>query len=77
MSIAAAVENGTIKLLPDIHLPDGTRVDIVLAAPEPEPGDRSPLDWMGEFVGCIDGLPADLSDEHDHYLHGTPKHAGR
>jgi hypothetical protein len=23
--------------------------------------------------GKIDGLPADLAEQHDHYLHGTPK----
>ena len=77
MSIAATVENDTIKLPPVLHLRDGMRVEIVLAAPEPEPGDTSALGWMAEFVGCIDGLPADLAAEHDHYIHGTPKRAGR
>lgn len=25
------------------------------------------------FSGIMEGLPTDLSENHDHYLHGTPK----
>lgn len=25
------------------------------------------------FSGIMEGLPADFSENHDHYLHGTPK----
>ena len=74
MSIAATVENGTIKLPPDIHLPDGTRVEILLPAEEALDDDPK---WMLKFSGALDGLPEDFADEHDHYIHGTPKRAGR
>ena len=26
-----------------------------------------------EFGGVAEGLPADMSENHDHYLHGVPK----
>jgi hypothetical protein len=24
-------------------------------------------------AGCMSGLPVDLAEQHDHYLHGTPR----
>ena len=35
--------------------------------------DRSVWDVLLEFAGKAEGLPPDLSANHDHYLHGTPK----
>lgn len=26
-----------------------------------------------EFAGVAEGLPADLAEQHDHYLHGLPR----
>ena len=26
-----------------------------------------------EFAGKAQGLPSDMAEQHDHYLHGTPK----
>ncbi|HZL89334.1 MAG TPA: hypothetical protein VFB96_13230 [Pirellulaceae bacterium] len=31
------------------------------------------LDQLGDVVGAVDDLPADLAENHDHYLYGTPK----
>ncbi len=28
---------------------------------------------LRELVGTAEGLPADLAQNHDHYLHGTPR----
>lgn len=41
-----------------------------LVRPQP-PG---PL-WnlLGKWAGKAEGLPADLAENHDHYLHGAPK----
>ena len=75
MSITAIVENNTIKLPADVHLPDGTKVEIT-AIPQPAPGGGNALAWMEEFIGCIDG-PEDFAAEHDHYIRGTPKRAGK
>ena len=75
MSITATVENDTIKL--PVHVPDGTRVEITLPEPSPPGGTGNALAWMEEFVGIIDTLPEDFAAEHDHYIHGTPKRAGR
>jgi len=73
MSITAIVENGTIKL--PVYVPDGTRVEVMLpdqVASEEE----GAMDWLKKFAGSIEG-PEDFAAEHDHYIHGTPKRAGR
>ena len=73
MSITATVENDSIKLPPGVHVPDGTKVEIVLqgdTAAEAESGGT--LKWMLQYAGLIEG-PEDLAAEHDHYVHGTPK----
>ena len=30
-------------------------------------------DVLGKWAGKAEGLPADLAENHDHYLHGAPK----
>ena len=37
------------------------------------PPERSVWDALLEFAGTAEGLPPDLAENHDHYLHGTPK----
>ncbi len=42
------------------------------SAPEqPEP--KSLAERYAAFIGIIDGLPSDMAEEHDHYIHGTPR----
>jgi hypothetical protein len=37
------------------------------------PPERSVWDALLEFAGTAEGLPPDLAENHDHYLHGSPK----
>ncbi len=80
MSITGIVEKGTVKLPPGVNLPDGTTV---LIQPETAPDkprilkEGHPFAWMEEYIGCIDSLPEDFADEHDHYIHGTPKRGAK
>jgi hypothetical protein len=37
------------------------------------PPERSVWDALLEFAGTAEGLPPDLAENHDHYLHGAPK----
>lgn len=70
MSITAIVENDTIRL--PVHVPDGTRVEIVLPAEKPEDGETL-YDVLKDCIGQAKNLPEDFAAEHDHYIHGTPK----
>ena len=59
--------------------PDGTKVRVAVDALTPPPAgtpdnpDEPTLAFMLKFAGCVPGLPADFADQHDHYIHGTPK----
>ncbi len=75
MTITAKVHNHTITLPPEFPVAEGAEVQIIL--PEPVPPAANPHAWMEEFVGIVDTLPEDFAAEHDHYIHGTRKRAGR
>jgi hypothetical protein len=52
-------------------LPEGMKVNV-------EPADlKEALDDLSrlllEFAGKAQGLPPDMAEQHDYYLHGTPK----
>ena len=37
-------------------------------------GSPAPVwDVLGKWAGKAEGLPSDLAENHDHYLHGAPK----
>ena len=74
MSFTATVENGAIKLPPDITLPDGTEVRIERVDDEgaTQPP-RTIADRYRSIIGAVKEGPADLADNLDHYLYGLPK----
>ena len=37
-----------------------------------QPAEESALAWLAENAVENDALPTDLSDQHDHYLYGSP-----
>ena len=47
------------------------RVDELAQSSPPSPV----WDLLGKWAGKAEGLPADLAESHDHYLHGAPKKA--
>jgi hypothetical protein len=53
-------------------LPSGTKVRI---EPIPADGDSTPTlaERLKSVIGSVTGLPADMAEQHDHYIHGTPK----
>jgi hypothetical protein len=57
---------------PPPALAAGTRVRIVLI--EPEDDTTSTLaERLRPIIGAAKGLPPDMAEQHDHYIHGTPK----
>ena len=72
MSITLAVEKDTIKLPTGVHLPDGTKVEVILPGETVAKEEGATLyERMKDFVGCLKDGPADLAAEHDHYAHGV------
>jgi hypothetical protein len=71
MSLAGTVVNGVVVPDEQGKLPEGTRVEIHF---KEAPKAASPLgEMLLRHAGKAVGLPDDFAEQHDHYLHGTPK----
>jgi hypothetical protein len=71
------VENGSVRLDDVPVLPEGAQVEVRLLMgdfPEEEdPQIPSLYDRLKDIVGKAEGLPTDLAQNHDHYLHGQTR----
>lgn len=71
MSFEGTVINGVVVLDSPEQLPEGVRVEVVVKQP---PKAASPLgEKLLRHAGTVPGLPSDMAEQHDHYIHGTPK----
>ncbi len=71
MLLEGTIKNGKIVLDQPEALREGTRVKISV---EPTKEDCQSLrDFLLKHAGTVTGLPSDLAEQHDHYIHGTPK----
>jgi hypothetical protein len=66
------VRNGVVEFEAGARPPEGTKVRV---EPIGESDESTPTlaDRLRSVIGIVDGLPADLAEQHDHYIHGTPK----
>lgn len=72
MRVLGTVRNGVIVLDEGHTLPEGTRVQLVVA--ESETASPTTLGQrLLKLAGTVDDLPPDMAEQHDHYIHGTPK----
>lgn len=73
------VHNGRIELDDQVSLPEGARVELTLVSESPSNDEDRPIeDVLAEIAARNpesewEKLPADLSDQLDHYIYGTPK----
>jgi hypothetical protein len=69
MAYQGHVAGGVIVLDGDVSLPDGTvvRVEPIVVA-NPNVAQK-----FQNVIGQATSLPADMAEQHDHYLHGSPK----
>jgi len=51
-------------------LAEGTRVQVLVAPEEEGP---PTLQNLLKVAGIVKGMPPDFAEQHDHYIHGTPK----
>lgn len=70
MAYRGHVENGVVVLDGPAQLPEGAAVLVELADEATGP---TLAEKLAPFIGCLDGLPSDLAEDHDHYLYGVPK----
>lgn len=69
MTYRGHVENGVVVFDGSHKPPNGTAVEVAIVSPSPP---DSLADTLLEFSGVIKGLPADMAERHDHYIHGRP-----
>lgn len=69
--ITAKYEEGHVVLPPDLDVdwPSGITVRVVPVEEEIP----TLAEIMAKYRGIATDLPEDLAENHDHYLHGTPK----
>lgn len=67
MTFRGHVQNGVVVLDEPADLPEGVEVRVERA------GRNTLADRLRNVIGSVPDLPEDLADNHDHYIHGTPK----
>ena len=88
MAYRGRMRNGVVVLDQPAAIPDGSPVSVralkpkagraARGKPKGKPvrrakGAETLLESLKPFIGMAQGLPADFSVNHDHYLYGTPK----
>jgi hypothetical protein len=79
MTYSGHIENGQVVFDGAPALPDGTPVVVSVAAKAAQSEDQEErenptlYERMKPFIGKIEGLPEDASQNIDHYLYGHPK----
>ena len=77
MTLRGHIKNGAVVLDGPVDLPEGTDVEVdVRPAAQTDEGPTL-YERMKDVIGIAQGLPEDMSENHDHYIHGTPKKTNR
>ena len=61
------VSGGVVLLPPEADLPEGTPVRVQAVVP------KRLSQRLQNVIGIVRGMPPDWAENHDHYIHGTPK----
>jgi hypothetical protein len=69
MTYRGHIENGLVVFDEQVVLTEGTevRVEPVLQRC------KTLAERFRDVIGCVSDLPTDMAENHDHYIHGTPK----
>ncbi|MBI1830456.1 MAG: hypothetical protein HYR84_03285 [Planctomycetes bacterium] len=76
MELTGVVTNGHVVLDQPCPIADGTQVTVRVADPVAVKQETTPTALgkrLLKHAGTVPGLPEDLAQQHDHYIHGTPK----
>lgn len=75
MEYSGKIQGNTVILDAPPGLPDGTAVVVVPVNEAVSLAREAPplCDVLLSFAGQAQGLPDDMSENHDHYLYGVPK----
>ena len=71
MTLHGTLNNGIIVLDQPAPWPEGTRVEIAVKPAEEKKPTLS--ERLLTHAGTVTDLPPDMAEQHNHYIHGTPK----
>lgn len=80
MAYKGRVVGGVIVYRPTLKLEEGSEVRFVPIRTRSKRKTKqlpSLAERFGDVIGAADGLPSDLAENHDHYIHGVPKRRKR
>jgi hypothetical protein len=76
MVYSGHIKNGVVIFDQPVVLPEGLEVSVEVPATglnKPQRERLPPTQSLLKYAGKAVGLPEDASENHDHYLYGTPK----
>jgi hypothetical protein len=75
MTYTGKVQQGVVVFDGESKPSEGASVRVEEVQPVDSNTDSRPSVWdvLREFDGTAVGLPSDMAENHDHYIHGTPK----
>ena len=73
MAYRGHIENGAVVLDEAVDAPEGTEVSVSVLEETAQAPTETLYDRLKPFIGKASGLPPDLAQNHDYYLHGRPK----
>lgn len=73
MELHGTVQNGVVVFDDPTSLADGTKVKIWVEPSAETPRKPTLGERLLKLAGTVDDLPPDMAENHDHYIHGTPK----
>jgi len=73
MTLRGHVDKGAVVLNEPIGFPDGTDIEIEVRAIAETDGGPTLYERLKDVIGTAEGLPVDMAENHDHYIHGVPK----
>ena len=75
MTYRGHVKSGVVVLDEPAELQEGEEVTVQVKRHGAASEQEAPTlyEQLQDVIGIAEGLPADLAENHDHYLHGHPK----
>ena len=75
MTWRGRVQGGVVVPEEGARLEEGVEVLIETVETPAQPRDTEPTlaEQLLKYAGAAEGLPTDMAQNHDHYIHGTPR----
>ena len=71
MTYRGHIEKGVVVFDGTVRPADGAVVHVEEVAPNADQPTWAEV--FKDLIGAAEGLPVDMAENHDHYIHGTPR----